>query len=105
VCPNVSCHCSQLTRVRLEQDIQVCRSEWEERSVGKKAIADTVVVMGIPAEQLENVQEVIRRLYWTTNTEVSNSLIIFLGLMNLNSWMSWTWRSLSRGVLVKQIMR
>jgi hypothetical protein len=70
----------------------MCQSTWEERSVGAKAEADTVVVTPIPEEKMDDItaalnkittrtnrQEILRRLFWTPNTISQNTLIIFLG--------------------------
>jgi hypothetical protein len=69
------------------------RSAWEERDVGAKARADTLVVMPISMEKMDSINaslnkiatpsnnfEIRRRLFWSTDTSPpNNTLIIFPG--------------------------
>jgi hypothetical protein len=74
---------------RCEQRVQVCSSTWTGHAGGRAADADTLVILLIPAEKLDQIEEAVARspdseeitcrIFWTTNTEAANTLIIFAG--------------------------
>ena len=87
------CHGPQTTSFRFEQEFQVCRSESWDTVVSSRAVADTVVVKTVPGERMDEVtlaltalglvaadrSERLRRLFWTPNPTLPNTVIVFLG--------------------------